>query len=134
MPKLIGYVKTFKVIARDNKLMSFRIGDEKLLEKCKAIWTKIEDFKNIKLNGLPAYDHRYLKTKTRIYDDKVYNNFCGSNLPESDIEGESFTVISIDSLFVYNKKYYLQVYLGNYAYKTVNKQMIDYPDENLFEV
>ena len=134
MPKLIGYVKTFKVIARDNKLMSFRIGDEKLLEKCKAIWTKIEDFKNIKLNGLPAYDHRYLKTKTRIYDDKVYNNFCGSNLPESDIGCEFFTVISIDSLFVYNKKYYLQVYLGNYAYKTVNKQMIDYPDENLFEV
>ena len=114
--------------------MSFRIGDEKLLEKCKAIWTKIEDFKNIKLNGLPAYDHRYLKTKTRIYDDKVYNNFCGSNLPERDIEYEFFTVISIDSLFVYNKKYYLQVYLGNYAYKTVNKQMIDYPDENLFEV
>ena len=75
MPILIEYVKTFKVVTRENKLMSFRIGDEKLLENCKAIWTKIEDFKNIKLNGLPAYDHIYLKIKTRIYGDKVYNNF-----------------------------------------------------------
>ena len=30
--------------------MSFHIDDEKLLEKYKATWTKIEDLKNIKLN------------------------------------------------------------------------------------
>ena len=45
-----GYIKTFKVKDRDkdknNKLMSFCIDDEKLLEK-KPIWTKIEIFKNI---------------------------------------------------------------------------------------
>ena len=44
--------------------MYFCIDDEKLLEKYKAIWTKIEDFKNIKLNALPVYDDRYIK-KTR---------------------------------------------------------------------
>ena len=59
-----GYVKTFKVKERDkdksNKLMSFRIEDEKLLEKYKAIWTKIEDLKNIELNTLPVYDGRYI--------------------------------------------------------------------------
>ena len=33
MPKMSGYVKTFKVKEVDNKLMSFRIDDEKLLEK-----------------------------------------------------------------------------------------------------
>ena len=33
MPKMSGYVKTFKVKDGDNKLMFFRIGDEKLLEK-----------------------------------------------------------------------------------------------------
>ena len=52
---------------------------------------------------------------------------------EDDIECESFTVISIDSLLVYENKYYLQVYLDNCAYKIVNKQMTDYLDENLFE-
>ena len=46
---------------------------------------------------------------------------------------ESFTVISIDSLLVYENKYYLQVYLDNCAYKTPNKQITNYLDENLFE-
>ena len=42
-----GYVKTFKVKDGDknknNKLISFRIDGEKLLEKYKTIWAKIED-------------------------------------------------------------------------------------------
>ena len=54
--------------------MPFRINDEKLLEQCKDIWTNIEDLKNIKLNTLPVYDDRYMKTKIRTYDDKVYTN------------------------------------------------------------
>ena len=37
------------------------------------------------------------------------------------------------SLFIYNMKYYLRIYLDNYAQKTVNKQMTDYFNENLFE-
>ena len=47
MSKMIGYVKTFKFKDRgkdkNNKLMYFRIDNEKLLEKYKAIWIKIED-------------------------------------------------------------------------------------------
>ena len=42
---LSGYFKTFKVDDKNNKLMSFGIDDEKLLQKYKAIWTKIENFK-----------------------------------------------------------------------------------------
>ena len=30
-------------------------------------------------------------------------------------------------------KYYLQVYLNNCTYKTVNTEMVHYLDENLFE-
>ena len=104
-----GYVKTFKVKEESNKLTSFLIDDEKLLEKYKAIWTNIEDLKNINLNALPVYDDRYIKTKIRTFGDKVYPNFRGLNVPEDDIECEFFTVISIDSLLIYDKKYYLQV-------------------------
>ena len=64
-----GYVKTFKVKDKNNKLMSFRKNDEKLLEKYKTIWTKIEDLKNTELNALPAYDDRYTKTKIKTYGD-----------------------------------------------------------------
>ena len=45
MPKMSGYVKIFKVKEWNNKIMSFGIDDDKLLEKYNAIWTKIEDLK-----------------------------------------------------------------------------------------
>ena len=132
MPKVSGYAKTFKVKEGNKKSISLRIDDEKLLGKYKDIWTKIEDLKNIELNALPAYDERSIKTKIITYDDKVYANFCGLNVPEDDTEDESFTFISIDSLLVYDEKYYLQVYLDNCTYKIVNKQTTDFRDENLF--
>ena len=70
-----GYLKTFKVKEESNKLMSFRIDDEKLLERYKAIWTKIKDLKNIKLNTVPVYDDINIKTKIRTSGDKVYLTF-----------------------------------------------------------
>ena len=57
------------------------------------------------------YDDRYIKTKIRTYNDKVYTNFCGLNVQEDDKECESFTLISTDSLPVYENKYYLQVFI-----------------------
>ena len=62
MPEMKEYVNAFKVKNGDkdkhNKLMSFHIVDEKLLQKYKGIWTKIEDIKNIKLNAITVYDER----------------------------------------------------------------------------
>ena len=101
IPKISGYVKTFKVKDKNCKLISFRIDNEKLLEKYKAIWTKIENLKNIELNALPVYDDRYIKKKLKTFGDKDYTYFRALNVPEDDIECESFTVISIDSLLVY---------------------------------
>ena len=89
-------------------------------------------YKNIDLNALPVYDDGYIKTKIRTYGDKVYTNFRDLE-SKDDIECECFTVISMNYLLVYEKKYYLQVHLGKYAYKIVKKQRTDYLDENLFE-
>ena len=62
LSKMSGYVKTFKVKDRNKdknkKLMSFCINHEKLWEKYKAVWTKIEDLKNIELSALKVYDDR----------------------------------------------------------------------------
>ena len=87
-----GYFKTFKVEDKISKLISFRIDDVKLLEKYRAIWTTIEDLKDIKLNALPVYDDKYIKVKIRTYGDKVYTNFGVLNVPADDLECESFTV------------------------------------------
>ena len=64
-----GYAKIFKVEDKINKLMSFRIDYEKLLQKYKTIWTKIEDLVNIELNTSPVYDDIYIY----IY---IYNMIC----------------------------------------------------------
>ena len=55
-------------------------------------------------------------------------------MPEDYIEYESFTVISIDSLLVYYNKYYPQVYLDNYTYNILNKQMTDYLNKNILKI
>ena len=60
--------------------------------------------KNIELSALPVYHDRYINTKIRTYGNKVYTNFLGLNVPEDDLECESFIVISIDFLVVHNKK------------------------------
>ena len=118
MPKRNGYVKTFKVKGGDEdknkKLMSFRIDDEKLLEKHKTISTKIADLKNIGFNALIRKQNNKPKqeqTKIRIYCQKVYINFRGINVSENNIECESFTLTSIGSLLAHENKYYLQIYL-----------------------
>ena len=61
------------------------------------------------------------------------SNFYDLNVPEDVVKRKSFTIISIDSLLVYENKFHLQVYLDNYAYKIINTQMVDYFGDNLFE-
>ena len=110
-PKMRGYVQKFKDKGEDNKnnnkLVSLNIVDDKLLEKYKTIW-KIQKVLN------------WIKTKIGTYGDKVHNNFCSLNVPEDVVECESY----IDSFLVYDNKFYLQVCLGNYAYKNVEKKRI----------
>ena len=54
-------------------------------------------------------------------------------MPEDDRECECFTVITVYSLLVYEKKYYLQVGLDNCTYQITNKEMTGYLDDDLFE-
>ena len=56
--------------------MSFCIDNDKLLERCKTVWTRIKNVKDIKLNALPVYDDRYIKDQVRTSGDKIYTNFC----------------------------------------------------------
>ena len=78
------------------------------------------DLKNIELNALLVYNDRYIKTKIGMHGNEICTNFHGLNVSENDIECESFTAISIQFLLVYDRKYYLEVYLDNCADKTLN--------------
>ena len=73
-----------------------------------------------------------MKNKIRTYGDKVHTIFCNLNVPEDGIKCESFTVIYIHSLLVYESKYFLQLFLESCAYKIIDRRIIDYLGENLF--
>ena len=64
-----GYVNTFKLKDWDedksNKLLSFQIYDDTILENYKKNWNDIEDLQSVELNALPVYGDRYIKSKTR---------------------------------------------------------------------
>ena len=72
-----------------------------MIENYQTIWTKTEDLNNVELNALPVSDDRHIKTKIRIYGDKIYFDFRGLNVLGDGVECEYFTLTSIDSLPVY---------------------------------
>ena len=69
LPKMSGYVETFKSKDKNNKLMSFHIKDNNFLEKYKAIWIKVNDWKNVALNALPVYDDKYIKNNNMLWQN-----------------------------------------------------------------
>ena len=127
LPKMSGYVKNFK--EKNNKLIFLHIDDEKLLEKYKTIWTKIEELKKHWIGCFTClWSYIYIKPKKKACSDIVYTNFGGLNVLEDSVKYESFTIIYIDPLLVYQNKY-----LDDCAHKIVNTQMVDYFGDNLFE-
>ena len=52
---------------------------------------------------------------------------------QDGVECESFMIISIVPLPVHENKYYPQVHWDICAYKIVDKQMIDYLENQLFD-
>ena len=72
---MIGYVKCFD----SNKTTSFKAIDNKLLKKYTQIWKKLSSLMNVKFESEPVYgdNDKYIKTKIKIYGDKVNTNFNG---------------------------------------------------------
>ena len=67
LPKISGYVKTFKVKDKNNKLIPFHTNDEKLLEKYKAIWTKIEGIKKYWVKCFTSLWYNWCKRRNWSY-------------------------------------------------------------------
>ena len=78
--QLIGYVKHFD----SNKTMSFKVGDNKLSKKYNKIWEKISNLMNIEFDSEPVYGDgdKYIKTKIKMYEDRVNTNFQGKKVPK----------------------------------------------------
>ena len=66
--------------------MSFKTSDNKLLKKYNKMWGKVSSFMNIKFDSEPVYgdNDKYIKTKTKLYGDKINTNFQGKKIPKEN--------------------------------------------------
>ena len=79
---MIGSVKNFD----SNKTISFKVDDNKLLKNYNRIWEIISSLLNIEFDSEPVYgdNGKYIKTKIKMYEDKVNTNFQGKEVPKED--------------------------------------------------
>ena len=78
----IGYVKRFD----SNKTMSFKVSDNKLLKRYNKIWERVGNLLNIEFDSEPVYGDgdKYIKTKLKIYGDRVNINFQGKKVSKEN--------------------------------------------------
>ena len=111
---MIGYVKHFD----SNKTISFKVSDNKLLKKCNKIRGKISNLLNIEFDSQPVYGDggKYIKTKIKMYGDRVNTNFQGKNVPKENASYKCLSLIILDSVIRVNEKYYPQTLLEECKY------------------
>ena len=76
--------------------MSFKVNDIKvLLKKYKKIWKKISNLMNIEFDSEPVYgdNDKYIKTKIKIYEDRVNTNFQGKKVPKENASSKCLSLI-----------------------------------------
>ena len=108
--------------------MSFFTNNNEFLERYTAIWEKISDLVNKKFDRDPIYNNKYINTKIRLYNNDIITNFPNidnknNKLPEKNKPYKCVSLISLDSIIKFNKKYYPQTLLQECVYKLINKKV-----------
>ena len=101
-----------------NKTISFKVIDNKLLKKYNKIWERVGNLLNIEFDSEPVYGDvdKYIKTKIKMYGDRVNTNFQGKKVPKENASYKCMSLIMLDSVIRINKKYYPQTLLEECKY------------------
>ena len=92
--------------------MNLLVNDKKILEKYNKIWNKIKNLFKKEFNSEPGYNDKYIKTKIKIFNNRVYTNFQNNKIPKDNKNCVCLSVILLDSIFVNSdKEYYPQILL-----------------------
>ena len=96
LSQMIGYFTCFD----SNKIMYFKVIDNKLLNKYTEIWGKVSSSINIKLDSKPIYGNndKYIMTKIKTYEDKVNSNFQGKKIPRESASCKCLSLIMLGSV------------------------------------
>ena len=119
---MTGYVKCFD----NNKTMLFKVTDNNLLEKYTEIWRRVNNLMNVKFDSEPIYGDvdKYLKTKIKMYKDRVNTNFQGKEVAKENASYKCLSLIVLDSVIRASKKYYLETPLEEWKYE-IKKNKIE---------
>ena len=104
--------------------MSFKISDNNLLEKYIEIWRRVNNLMSIEFEIEPVYGDvdKCLKTKIKMYEDRVNTNFQGKEVPEENDSYDCLSLRILDSVVRVNKRYYPQTFLEECKYKIKKKK------------
>ena len=76
--------------------ISFKVNDNRIFKKYAKMWEIASILMNIEFDSEPVYgdNDKYIKAKTKSYEDKVNRNFQGKTIPK---ENESYKCFFIDN-------------------------------------
>ena len=130
LPQMISYVEHFN---SSNETVSFKINDNKLLKKYNKIWEKISNLLNIKFDSQSVYGdgEKYIKTKIKMYEDRVNKNFQGKKVPKEHASYKCLSLIMLDSFIRANENFYPQKLSGECKYVIRKNKMENLINNNL---
>ena len=106
-----------KYFGKNNKYINLLVNDKEIWKKYSAIWNKIKSLIKEEFNSEPVCNDKYIKTKKKFYNNKVYTNFQHGNIPKDNGYCACLSVILFDSIFVDSgNKYYSQIFLEECKY------------------
>ena len=102
-------------------------------KKYRKIWKTIKGLLGIEFDNEPVYGDTdfYIKTKVKMYDNKVNTNFQGKETPKGHSSCKCLSLIMLDSVFKVEKKYYSQVFLEECKYIKRKNKMFIYVNDDL---
>ena len=80
---------------------------------------------NKEFDSEPVYgdNDKYIKTKIKMYEDRVNTNFQGKKVPKGNASYKCLSLIMLDSVIRVNKKYYPQTLLEECKYVIRKNEM-----------
>ena len=121
--QMIVYIKKFNdknTKTTTTTTMSLRVKNKQVLKNYNKRWEKIEKLMGINFDSKPFYgndDNKYIKTKIKIFADRVITNFYNEKVPKEKVPYKCLSIIILDSVIKSDKKYYPQANLEECKYK-----------------
>ena len=121
LPQMTGYVRYFD----SSKTMSFKVNNNKLLKKYTEIWGKIRGLIGKNFDSEPVWVDKNIKTKIKLYLDRVNTNFQGKEVPKENASYKCLSLIMLDSVIKTGNKYHPQTLLEECKYENKMENLIN---------